>query len=126
LLAEAGLTDRPDAPVVAPSPAGDAHVFHQYVIRARERDRLRAHLAAAGIGTMVYYPMPLHLQPALAALGLRAGAFPRAERAAEGGARAADLPGAHARARGDGRGRDRPLLPRLIGRARIVAPEDSR
>jgi dTDP-4-amino-4,6-dideoxygalactose transaminase len=82
LLAEAGLTDRPDAPVVAPSPAGDAHVFHQYVIRARERDRLRAHLAAAGIGTMVYYPMPLHLQPALSALGLRAGAFPRAERAA--------------------------------------------
>ena len=68
--------------LVAPAPAGAAHVFHQYVLRARDRDRLRAHLGAAGIATMVYYPGPLHLQPALAGLGLRAGAFPEAERAA--------------------------------------------
>jgi dTDP-4-amino-4,6-dideoxygalactose transaminase len=82
LLAEAKLTGAPGAPVVTPPPAGEAHVFHQYVVRVRERDRLRAHLAAAGIGTMVYYPRPLHLQPALGALGIQAGAFPEAERAA--------------------------------------------
>jgi dTDP-4-amino-4,6-dideoxygalactose transaminase len=82
LLAEARLTGRPGAPLVAPVPAGEAHVFHQYVVRARERDRLRAHLAGAGVGTMVYYHRPVHLQPALAHLGIRAGAFPEAERAA--------------------------------------------
>ncbi len=81
LLAGAGLTGD-GAPLVAPAPAGEAHVFHQYVVRARDRDRLRGHLAAAGIGTMIYYPAPLHLQPALADLGLRPGAFPQAERAA--------------------------------------------
>ena len=82
LLAEARLTGGSEAPLVAPEPAGEGHVFHQYVVRARERDRLRAHLESAGIGTMIYYPTPLHLQPALARLGLRAGAFPEAERAA--------------------------------------------
>ncbi|HLY38098.1 MAG TPA: DegT/DnrJ/EryC1/StrS family aminotransferase [Candidatus Binatia bacterium] len=82
LLAEARLTGDGNAPLVAPGPAGAAHVFHQYVLRARDRDRLRTHLDAAGIATMVYYPAPLHLQPALAGLGLRAGAFPEAERAA--------------------------------------------
>jgi dTDP-4-amino-4,6-dideoxygalactose transaminase len=82
LLREAGLAGVAGAPLVAPDLAGEAHVFHQYVVRARERDRLREHLGARGIGTMVYYPMPLHLQPALASLGLRAGAFPEAERAA--------------------------------------------
>jgi dTDP-4-amino-4,6-dideoxygalactose transaminase len=82
LLAEADLTGRAGAPVVTPPPAGEAHVYHQYVVRARERDPLRTHLAAAGIGTMVYYPRPIHLQPALAQLGIRAGAFPEAERAA--------------------------------------------
>jgi len=82
LLAERGLAGRPGAPLVVPALAGEAHVFHQYVVRARERDGLRAHLARKGVGTMVYYPMPVHLQPALASLGLRAGAFPEAERAA--------------------------------------------
>ena len=82
LLAERGLAGRAGSPVVAPAPAGEAHVFHQYVVRARERDRLRAHLGAAGIGTQVYYALPLHLQPALAHLGVRAGALPEAERAA--------------------------------------------
>jgi dTDP-4-amino-4,6-dideoxygalactose transaminase len=70
------------AALVLPEPDGDAHVFHQYVVRARARDALRSHLAAAGVGTMVYYPIPLHRQPALATLGLAAGAFPAAERAA--------------------------------------------
>jgi dTDP-4-amino-4,6-dideoxygalactose transaminase len=81
-LRERGLAGRLGAPLVLPAPAGEAHVFHQYVIRARERDALRAHLAAVGVGTQVYYPLPLHRQPALAGLGLRAGAFPEAERAA--------------------------------------------
>jgi dTDP-4-amino-4,6-dideoxygalactose transaminase len=40
------------------------HVFHQYVIRSRERDRLREHLRAAQIGTGIHYPVPVHLQPA--------------------------------------------------------------
>ena len=82
LLADAGLAGDSGAPLATPEPAGDAHVFHQYVVRARDRDRLRAHLAAAGIGTMIYYPMPLHLQPALAHLDLASGSFPAAERAA--------------------------------------------
>jgi len=57
------------------------HVFHQYVIRAPERDRVRAALAAAGIETQVYYPIPLHLQPCFATLGYTVGDFPVAERA---------------------------------------------
>jgi dTDP-4-amino-4,6-dideoxygalactose transaminase len=63
-------------------PADDAaHVFHQFVIRAPRRDELRAFLAESGIGTEVYYPEALHLQPAFAARGYRPGAFPVAERA---------------------------------------------
>jgi len=58
------------------------HVFHQYVIRAPRRDELRAFLTENGIGTEVYYPLPLHLQPALRSLGYRQGDFPVAERAA--------------------------------------------
>jgi dTDP-4-amino-4,6-dideoxygalactose transaminase len=57
------------------------HVFHQFVLRVPRRDALRAHLAASNIGTEVYYPGPLHLQPAFAELGYRAGSFPNAERA---------------------------------------------
>jgi dTDP-4-amino-4,6-dideoxygalactose transaminase len=81
-LTACGLADRAGAPLVLPAPAGEAHVFHQYVVRARERDALRAHLAAAGVGTQVYYATPLHLQPALAHLGVTRGALPQAERAA--------------------------------------------
>ncbi|MCR4399954.1 MAG: DegT/DnrJ/EryC1/StrS family aminotransferase [Syntrophomonadaceae bacterium] len=57
------------------------HVFHQYVIAARERDALAAHLAAEGIGTAVYYPEPLHLQECFAFLGYAPGSLPGAEAA---------------------------------------------
>jgi dTDP-4-amino-4,6-dideoxygalactose transaminase len=82
-FAERGIAERPGAPLAVPDvPGGDSHVFHQYVVRARERDRLRAYLTAAGIGTQVYYATPLHLQPALAHVSPGAGALPEAERAA--------------------------------------------
>jgi len=57
------------------------HVYHQYTIRAARRDELKAHLADRGIGSAVYYPKALHLQPCFAHLGCRSGQFPEAERA---------------------------------------------
>jgi dTDP-4-amino-4,6-dideoxygalactose transaminase len=58
------------------------HIFHQYVIRTPRRDDLRAFLTAQQIGTEIYYPLPLHLQQALAPLGYKPGDFPESERAA--------------------------------------------
>jgi dTDP-4-amino-4,6-dideoxygalactose transaminase len=52
------------------------------VIRARGRDTLRQLLAAAGVGTEIYYPVPLHLQQCFAYLGGKAGDYPESERAA--------------------------------------------
>jgi dTDP-4-amino-4,6-dideoxygalactose transaminase len=59
------------------------HVFHQYVILAERRDDLRKFLADRRIGTEIYYPLPLHLQPVFAPLGLKAGDLPVAEQAAQ-------------------------------------------
>lgn len=58
------------------------HVFHQFVVRVPDRDRLRAFLREAGIDTEVYYPVPFHLQECFSALGYTAGDLPEAERAA--------------------------------------------
>ena len=64
-------------------PEGNVSVYNQYVIRARKRDELRAHLAAAGVGSEVYYPLPLHMQKCFKGLGYRRGAFPVSETAAK-------------------------------------------
>lgn len=58
---------------------GATHVYHLYVVRHPQRDALQQHLTAAGIGTLIHYPVPLHLQEAYAHLGHSAGAFPIAE-----------------------------------------------
>jgi dTDP-4-amino-4,6-dideoxygalactose transaminase len=56
-------------------------VYHLYVVRHPNRDRLREHLQAKGVGTALHYPLPLHLQKCFASLGYKAGDFPVAERA---------------------------------------------
>jgi len=66
--------------VPAVDPANE-HIFHQYVIAVERRDALQAHLKTAGIGSAVYYPLPLHLQQCFAYLGCREGQFPVAEEA---------------------------------------------
>jgi dTDP-4-amino-4,6-dideoxygalactose transaminase len=57
------------------------HVYNQYSVRARQRDELQAYLRHQGIPTEIYYPGPLHLQPAFAYLGHREGDFPVSEQA---------------------------------------------
>jgi dTDP-4-amino-4,6-dideoxygalactose transaminase len=73
----AGLgTVRP--PVTDPA---NEHIYNQYVVAVERRDDLQAHLKAQGIGSAVYYPLALHLQPCFRHLGYREGAFPVAEAA---------------------------------------------
>jgi dTDP-4-amino-4,6-dideoxygalactose transaminase len=73
-----------DGRVLLPiEPAGRWHIYNQFVIRVADRDGLKAHLDASGIGSEVYYPIPFHLQPCFTYLGYKAGAFPHAERAAK-------------------------------------------
>ncbi len=66
-------------PTVTPE---NESIFNQYTIRAQRRDELQAYLKGKGIGTSVYYPLPLHLQPCFAYLGYQAGACPVSEQAA--------------------------------------------
>jgi len=85
LFAEAGLISGPGfTPVRILERRPQAkHVFHQYVIRAQRRDELRQFLADRKIGSEIYYPLPLHLQPVFSYLGLKAGDLPLAEQAAQ-------------------------------------------
>jgi len=79
LFRSAGLGDAVAAPFRLP---GYRHIFNQYVIRAKRRDELRAHLTKRGVGTEIYYPLPLHAQRCFAYLRHSAGDFPYTERAA--------------------------------------------
>ncbi len=69
--------------IAHPRPAQWAeHIWHVYVLRFSDRDRVAERLRAAGIGTLVHYPIPPHLQPAYSSLGFDKGAFPIAEKLA--------------------------------------------
>ena len=71
-------------PMTLPPPDDNGrHVYHLFVIETDGRDALRAHLTSAGIETGIHYPIPLHRQPALRALGYPARAFPHADRLAD-------------------------------------------
>jgi len=83
LFTEAGLLSSNDSPIRLLDTCPQAQpVFHQYVIRAQRRDELRKFLSDRKIGTEIYYPLPLHLQPCFAYLGYREGDLPESERAA--------------------------------------------
>ena len=66
-----------------PAVCTDRHIFNQYVIRCPNRNGLQNHLKKMGVGTEVYYPVPLHLQECFAYLGYKEGMFPESERAAK-------------------------------------------
>lgn len=80
LFKKAGMTDIVRLPHIE---EGNVSVFNQYVISVKNRDALRAHLTEQGIGTEIYYPLPLHLQKCFRYLGCKKGDFPASEKAAK-------------------------------------------
>lgn len=70
-----------DITLPCPAPYQTRHVWNQFVVRSPRRDQLKEHLATHGIGTAIYYPIPLHLQPCYQHLGYREGELPVSERA---------------------------------------------
>jgi dTDP-4-amino-4,6-dideoxygalactose transaminase len=80
LFADAKLLDRVTLPK---TDKGNVHVYNQFTIRAQKRDELRAYLKDKGVGTEVYYPIPLHLQGCYRELGHQKGSYPVSERASE-------------------------------------------
>jgi dTDP-4-amino-4,6-dideoxygalactose transaminase len=79
LFRNADLGDAVQLPARVP---GFRHIFNQYVIRVRKRDELKNHLATNGVGTEIYYPLPLHAQQCFAYLEHEPNDFPQAQRAA--------------------------------------------
>ncbi|HEX9743262.1 MAG TPA: DegT/DnrJ/EryC1/StrS family aminotransferase [Nitrospiraceae bacterium] len=80
LFRDAGLLERITLPKTE---KGNVHVYNQFTIRVQKRDELRAHLKDKGVGTEVYYPIPLHLQGCYRELGHQKGSFPVSEKACE-------------------------------------------
>jgi dTDP-4-amino-4,6-dideoxygalactose transaminase len=78
-FAAAGLGEKLTTPFVIP---GCRHIYNQYVVRVRERDRLKTFLAERGIGTEIYYPVSMHQQQCFKYLGYKTGDFPQSELAA--------------------------------------------
>lgn len=79
-FAQANLLDRVLLPVTT---TGNFHVYNQYTVRVGQRDELRNFLKEKGVGSEVYYPLPMHLQNCYRDLGYHKGSFPVSERAAE-------------------------------------------
>ncbi len=80
LFAQADLLDQVTLPATRD---GNFHVYNQFTVRAAKRDELRAYLKDQGVGTEIYYPLPMHLQNCYKHLGHRKGSFPVSEQAAE-------------------------------------------
>jgi dTDP-4-amino-4,6-dideoxygalactose transaminase len=78
---DAAFADVPELTTPFVEPDAES-IYNQYTLRCERRDELQAHLKARAIGSAVYYPLPLHLQPCFAYLGYQPGSCPEAERAA--------------------------------------------